>query len=81
MDPNSGRLYTDEQMAKLSDAERARLVQMDGRREDIERISHAVQNLNRAERRRRNRAAGRLSNGDEKKRSSGLPAPEEPSRG
>jgi len=49
---------------------------MDGRREDIERISHAVQNLNRAS------AAAVTAplapqQRREKKRSSGLPAPEE----
>jgi hypothetical protein len=51
MDPNSGRLYTEAEMADLSEARRAELVELKGKREDIERISQAVQAMNRAERR------------------------------
>ena len=58
MDPNSGRLYTEGQMVGLSDDERARLVRLEGRPEDVQRISDAVKRLNRAERRAANRKAG-----------------------
>lgn len=67
MDPNSGRLYNEAQMAQLSEDERARLVRMEGRQEDIERISRAVESLNRAERRKANREAGLRSNGESKR--------------
>ncbi len=67
MDPNSGRIYDEAEMAKLADDERARLVRMEGRQEDIERISAAVQALNRAERRKANRDAGLRSNGEPKR--------------
>lgn len=59
MDPNSGRIYTDQQVAELrknDPAEAARLVLMQGRREDIERIGQAVAALNRADRRAAARA-------------------------
>lgn len=56
MDPNSGKLYTEEQMSKLSAEEKDRLVLLEGRQADIERISHAVQAMNRAERRAAERA-------------------------
>lgn len=62
MDPNSGRIYTDEQMADLRkrDPERAdSLVLMHGKREDIERIGQAVAALNRADRRAAKRAERR----------------------
>lgn len=67
MDPNSGRLYNEAQMAELDETERARLVRLEGRREDIERISGAVQALNRAERRKANRESGLRSNGEPKR--------------
>jgi hypothetical protein len=51
MDPNSGRLYTEAQMADMTDEEKARLVRLEGKQADIDRISGAVQALNRAERR------------------------------
>lgn len=59
MDPNSGKIYTDEQVAELrttAPAEADRLVLMQGRREDIERIGQAVAALNRADRRAAERA-------------------------
>lgn len=42
MDPNSGRLYTPEQVAKLDAESRARLVELRGKPEDIERVSRAT---------------------------------------
>jgi hypothetical protein len=51
MDPNSGRLYSEQDMAKMTEEERARVVELRGSQEDIERISQAVQSMNRAERR------------------------------
>jgi hypothetical protein len=66
MDPNSGKLYTEAQMAELTDEQRKRLVYMEGKTEDIERISHAVADLNRADRRKANRAKGLRSNGEPK---------------
>jgi hypothetical protein len=59
MDPNSGKLYSQDDMLKLTEDERSRLVQLEGRREDIERISAAVAGLNRAERRAAERAEKR----------------------
>jgi hypothetical protein len=59
MDPHSGKLYNQDEMLKLSEEERSRLVQLHGRREDIERISAAVAGLNRAERRAAERAEKR----------------------
>ncbi len=67
MDPNSGKLYSQDDMAKMTEAEQARLVRMEGRLEDIERVSAAVQALNRAERRKANREAGLRSNGEPKR--------------
>ena len=66
MDPNSGRLYTEAQMEELPEDERARLVHLKGSLADVERISNAVSAMNRAERRRANRAAGLRSNGTTK---------------
>lgn len=59
MDPNSGRIYTAEQMARLRETNPTyaeSLVLMEGKREDIERIGQAVAALNRAERRAAARA-------------------------
>lgn len=67
MDPRSGQVYTEREMQSLSEFERERLVKMEGRREDIERISRAVAGLNRAERRKANREAGLRSNGEAKR--------------
>lgn len=66
MDPNSGRLYTEDEMVNLDPAERAKLVELRGEQRDIERISDAVKRLNRQERRAANRKAGLRSNGDPK---------------
>lgn len=56
MDPNSGKLYTEGDMALMTKEERDRLVELRGKPEDIERISEAVAALNRAERRAAARA-------------------------
>ena len=66
MDPNSGRLYSQDEMARLPESFRARLVKLEGRASDIERISGAVQGLNRAERRKANRTNKLRSNGGSK---------------
>ena len=51
MDPYSGKVYTDAEVAKLTAAERAELVEIRGSEEHVRRISQAVQAMNRAERR------------------------------
>lgn len=51
MDPNSGKVYTDAEVAKMTAERRAELVEMRGSEEHIRRISEAVQAMNRAERR------------------------------
>ena len=67
MDPNSGRIYEEVELLRLSPEDRAKLVEIKGRREDVERISDAVKSMNRAERRAENRRRGLRSNGERKK--------------
>ena len=51
MDPGTGRIYSQSEMDRMTEEAKAKLIRLEGRREDIERISQAVQDMNRAERR------------------------------
>lgn len=56
MDPNTGRIYPSLDTARLAGVENP--VEVSGRLEDVERISHAVSRLhNREQKRAKNKAA------------------------
>lgn len=60
MDPNSGRLYTADQVAAMSDEDRAALVEIIGTQEQVQQVSRAVSQAYRA-RRTRQRKASKVS--------------------
>lgn len=66
MDPQTGKIYSNDEMALLDAETRKHLVEMTGFPEDVERIGRAVQALNRKERRKANRDQGLKANGDPK---------------
>ena len=56
MNPYTGKLYTESDMANMTSEERSELVELSGSFAHIQRISEAVGNMNRAERRASARA-------------------------
>jgi hypothetical protein len=61
MDSTTGKLYTDEEMRGLKPKIQKRLVEIDGRPEDIRRVSRAVKKQNKRDQEKKNRKNARNS--------------------